>query len=267
MFTIFGNTGFIGRELKKYLLKEKYKVFTPKKKEIVFKRNLGKIIYCIGRDDWKTKPFENFYANLGLLIKILNNNKFSSICFLSSTRVYKYNKRNYANEDANIMVDPNNEDHFYNLLKLCAESFLVSNFRKKSKIIRLSNVVGINPKSPLILPTMIKHALKNKKFNFYISPNSKKDFIHIDEVLPMIVKIINSGKKNLYNLASGQNIKIKEIVDALGKYKKLRYRVIKNKIINEPKINIKQIQKEFNYKSNKKTFKNMQALINGFKKK
>ena len=98
MYTIFGSTGFIGKELVSYLKKKNKKVFTPRKNQIKFNKNLGYIIYCVGSDDWKKKPKKGYFSNLGHLKKIIFNNKFKSIVFLSTTRLYINSKNNTEEE-------------------------------------------------------------------------------------------------------------------------------------------------------------------------
>ena len=53
MYTIFGSSGFIGKELASHLKKNNQKVFKPNKNQIKFNKDLGYIIYCVGSDDWK----------------------------------------------------------------------------------------------------------------------------------------------------------------------------------------------------------------------
>ena len=65
MYTIFGSTGFIGKELSYYLKKKGKEVFLPNKKKIKFKRNLGNVIYCVGSDDWQKKTIKGFFSNFG----------------------------------------------------------------------------------------------------------------------------------------------------------------------------------------------------------
>jgi len=72
-FTIFGHTGFIGSHLKKRL--HYHKLILPKRGELIFNKNLGDIIYCIGSDLWKKNPYQSFHANLGYVPEIISNNK------------------------------------------------------------------------------------------------------------------------------------------------------------------------------------------------
>ena len=86
-YTIFGK-GFVGTNIVKFLKKKKYEVFVPKKGKYKFNSNLHNIIYCIGNDKWITDPEGCYNANLGIVSKIIFNNKFSSFTLLSTTRIY-----------------------------------------------------------------------------------------------------------------------------------------------------------------------------------
>ena len=265
MYTIFGSSGFIGKELFSHLKKNNQKVFKPSKNQIKFNKDLGYIIYCVGSDDWKKKPKKGYLSNLGHLKKIVFNNKFKSIIFLSTTRLY-INSKNTTKENSNLSVNSENENDYYNILKIASESLLLR-LNKKIKIIRLSNVFGFNHKSPLLLPMLIKNALKKSQIEITISLNSTKDYILIDDAINLIFKILKDGKQNIYNVASGKNIKIKKITNIIKKETGCKI-ILKNqkKVMLEPKINIKRIQQEFNFKNNFKLEKSLPELIKKYKK-
>ena len=55
-FTIFGHSGFLGKNIVDFLEKNNFRYFLPKRDKYVFKKNLGNIIYCIGTDDIHKNP-------------------------------------------------------------------------------------------------------------------------------------------------------------------------------------------------------------------
>ena len=265
MYTIFGSSGFIGSELKNYFIKNKISYFAAPKKKILFKKNLGNIIYCVGSDDWKTNVHKGFHSNLGHLQNILCNNKYKSFIFLSSTRIY-LKSENGTSENSLIKLSSLENNDYYNLLKLTSESLCLSLNNKNIKIIRLSNVLGRNFNSPLVLPTFIKSAITNSKINLFVNKNSTKDYILIDDVIKLILKINKFGKYNLYNVASSKNVRLIDIAKII-KDKTNCSIVLKNqkKIVKEPKINISRIKKEFNYVSTFNFKNELIKLINEFK--
>ena len=130
-FTIFGHTGFIGSHLKKKLSNQN--LILPKRGQIKIKKFLGNIIYCIGSDNWMNEHYDSYMANIGLIPEIINKNNFKSFTFLSTTRIYK--KSINTSENSSFQINPNFKDDYYNIKKICAESFLLS---QKKKILLLT---------------------------------------------------------------------------------------------------------------------------------
>lgn len=261
-FTIFGHTGFIGTHLKKKL--QKYNLILPNKNEIFINKNLGNIIYCIGSDNWKTDIYNSFEANLGYIPKILNHNKFSTFNFLSSIKVY--GNANDTNENSELKVSLNNLNAYYMIKKICAELLILSQ-KKKFKIIRLCNIYGNNFDAPLVLPTFIRDSIKFKKISIKINQNSLKNYLSINDAVNLILSIIIKGNENIYNLASNKRISLKTIAEKIKKKTGCRIFLSNQKlIINEPKINILKIKKEFNFKESSNLLKDLDNLISEYKK-
>ena len=109
--------------------------------------------------------------------------------------------------------------------------------------------------------------IKNKKINIYISKNSTKDFIYVNDVFDVLLKIIKRGKHRLYNVASGKNIKLSKILKEIKKITncKINYTYNSN-VVKEPKINIKRIINEFNFKTKNNLINFLNHLIINYKK-
>ena len=265
-YTVFGR-GFVGTNVVKFLRKKKYKVFLPKKGKFKFNKNLHNIIYCIGGVNFINDPEGEFDANLGIVPKIIFNNKFTSFTYISSTRVYFSNPQNKTKENDQIYINSNIKNFFHNSLKLTAESLCLSLRNKNIKVVRVANLFGNNfTNQILLLPTLIRSSLKGKKINIFVNKKSSKDYIHIDEVSDVLIKIINKGKHRLYNIASGNNIEISKIIERIQEITNCRINYTNQKTtINEPIINIDRIKKEFNYKPKKDLIKSLDQLINNYK--
>ena len=267
MYTIFGSSGFIGSELVKYLEKNNSKVFIPKRKQKKFQKNLGDVVYCVGSDNWKKFPKQGFESNLGHLKEILFNNKFNSFLFLSSTRIYVNNNNKSTKENSFIKINSSNQNDYYNLLKLASESVCLNSNKKNIKIIRLSNVLGNNFNSPLVFPSLIRDAIKKNEITISINKNSTKDYIHINEVINLIFKIIKVGKKKIYNLASGKNITLLKVAKLIQNQTMCKIK-FKNQLtlIQEPKININRIKNEFKFQPKKNIDLQIKKIVANFKK-
>jgi len=265
-YTIFGR-GFVGTNIVKFLKKKKYNVFLPKKGKFKFNKNLHNIIYCIGSDNWIKDPKGSYDANLGIVPKIIFNNKFSSFTFISSTRVYLGHGKKKTNEKSLIQINPNIRNFYYNSLKLTAESLCLSLPNKNIKVVRVSNLFGNNfTKQIYLLPTLIRNSINDKKINILINKRSSKDYIHINEVFEVLFKIIKKGKYRLYNIASGKNIELSKISQKIKKITncKINFKN-QNKLIKEPIIDIGRIKKEFNFKPKKDLIKSLDQLIINYK--
>lgn len=256
-FTIFGHTGFIGSHLKKKL--RKHKLILPKRGKFKFKKSLHNIIYCIGSDNWMHDSYNSFKANLGYIPEIINFNKFTSFTFLSTTRIYK--KNNITSENSYIKVNTENLDDYYNIKKLCAESYLL-NQKQKINIIRLSNIYGDNYDAPLVLPRLLTNSINTGKITLTINKNSTKDFLNIDDATDIIKKISLYGKGGIYNVASGKSYKLVNIAKLIQRYTSCKI-ILKNqnRLIKEPRINIKKIEKEFGFKIKSNLLGDLKDLI------
>lgn len=247
LFTIFGSTGFIGSNLCKFLKRDKYKLFIPKK--FFYKKNLGNVIYCIGTSHSITDPLKSLDANLYVLCKILLNNKFKSFTYLSSIRVYSSNSKTSENEI--IKFDFKEKDLFFKALKISAESICLQIANPKVRILRLSNILGRNfSNQKYLLPTLINGYKNNKKINIFINKKSLKNYLSIEDLYKLILLIIKKGKKRIYNIANSESLSIEELITNIQKSCNIKIKYHKNsKIRHEPKININLIKKEFNFQS------------------
>ena len=254
-FTIFGHSGFLGRNIIKYLRDNNQDYFLPQRNQHVFKKNLNNVIYSIGSDDVFKDPIKTIDANLKILCTILEKNKFKSFLFISSTRLYFENKK--TDEDTNIIVNPNNSTYLFNLLKLTSENLCLSKKNKNIKVVRLSNLYGENfDKQIYLLPTLLRDSKKKRKIKISINKKSKKNYLNVKDAIPLILKIINKSKHRLYNIASDKLYTLDFIAKNIKKKTKCKIKYENQKIKhNEPRINIERVKREFNF-SPKNDFKN-----------
>ena len=131
----------------------------------------------------------------------------------------------------------------------------------------MSNLFGHNfTNQAYILPTWIRDSIKNKKIDLYINKNSTKDFIYTEDAFDVLLKIIKKGKHRLYNVASGKNIELFKILKEIKKITncKINYTNSSN-IVKEPKINIKRIVNEFNFRPKNNLIDLLNDLIINYK--
>lgn len=248
-YTIFGHTGFLGKNIIDYLDKKNASYFLPKRNKNIFKKNLNNIIYCIGTDDVHNNIVQSVESNLKKLCEIIENNKFKSFLFISSTRVYLGSKKTKEND--NIIINSNLKTYLFNLLKLTSENFCLSQKNKKIKVVRLSNLYGKHFKNQIyLLPTLLRESKQKKRISININKNSRKNYLSVEDAILVIFKIINKSKYKVYNVASDKSYSLKFIANNIQKSTGCKI-VYKNQGItyNEPKIDISRIKKEFKFYS------------------
>lgn len=257
MITVLGASGFIGSNIVKKLVSDNIPFYAPSKTDNLTNRDLGDVIYCIGLTaDFRTKPFETVTAHVCKLNEVLSQCEFSSLTYLSSTRVYINSTSGFAAETDPLMVHPMNPDDLYTLTKLTGERLCLSS-GKNTKIARLSNVCGKADSPTNFLFQLIDDIQKTGKVELHQTLTSAKDYILMNDVVELLINIALKGKEKIYNLASGVNTTNAEIIENLHKYftfssaisamaKEVVFPVIlNNKIRTEFNYNPKKIAEQF----------------------
>ncbi len=249
-FTILGGSGFIGSNLVKYLQEQDIDCFSPARgDQSVFDEHLGHVIYCVGLTaDFRQKPFQTVEAHVCHLSQILQKCRFDSFLYLSSTRVYC--KSGKGLEKADLAVSSLDPDDLYNISKLMGESLCLSSQSKNIRIARLSNVIGQDFDSHNFLTDIIKSAVSDRHVTLKSSIKSAKDYIGIADVVKLLKQISLSGKRNIYNVASGKNTPNSRIIKHIQSLTECRVDLASNCApVIFPKISVSAIRKEFGYQS------------------
>lgn len=248
-FSIFGSNGFIGSSIVDFLKSQQIDCNLLKVKDgKIFEGSLGHVIYGIGvTGDFRERTFDTVESHVCLLNKILKDCKFDSFLYLSSTRVYSGS--NSTNETDQLLVNPNNPDNLYNISKLMGESLCLASSSQNVRIARISNVVGNKKQHNDFLSSIIHDAVFNKKIILNTTPTSEKDYVNIEDVVRILINIVVEGKEKIYNVASGTNTKVIEITDEIKKITNCEINFAAKAIERSFQIiNIKRIQKEFNFR-------------------
>ena len=250
-FTVLGASGFIGFHLANYLKKHEKNVYTPSRSELddrsYLEKELAHVFYCIGvTADFRKRPVDTVAAHVSKLLEVIKFGKFKSLIYLSSTRIYQRSR--ITIEDQAISVDPANFDHLYDISKLMGESLCLSISDKNIRIVRLSNVVGAGDKSDNFLNAIIRDAIVKNRVTLKTSLNSSKDYVFIGDVIHILPEIAQHGKHRIYNVAYGDNITNKALMDTISQITGCTYNV-KNvpRMRVFPQISIKRLRDEFQY--------------------
>ncbi len=247
-YTIFGSTGRIGSYLKKKLISDGNSVFSPSRKDYYLAhKNLGHVIYCSGvTSDFRYRSFDTVESHVCLLSFLLKHKNFESFNYLSSTRL-NFPKKSYINKISPKFYGGHEVD-IYNASKLTGEALCLQSKISNVKITRICHVVNPNDKQRQNFLSDICGQEKRGEIVLNSSLQSKKNYIHINDLCFLLQLIGPFGKKNFYNIGSNNLISNNEIIKKLIKITKCS--VIKSnnaQTILESKINISILKKEFNY--------------------
>jgi nucleoside-diphosphate-sugar epimerase len=205
-FTVFGGTGFIGRKLVHYLRQHGHQVYVPLRDEIPDdKKYLGHVIYTIGlTGNFRLQPYDTVEAHVSHLAKLLKVSTFDSWLYLSSTRIYSGLPYSVIATEHETIPMVASADSLYDLSKMLGESLCLTHQSKCVRVARLSNVFGRGQSKHTFLGSILEDLLTSDIIHINESAESCKDYVSIDDVIPLLVDITVRGNRRIYNVASGQ---------------------------------------------------------------
>lgn len=215
MTTVLGADGFIGSHLVGILRKRGDDFLAPQSDQKLSGRELGDVIYCIGLTaDFRTRPFAAVEAHVCHLCDVLQNCHFRSLLYLSSTRIYK-NNAGLGSEADSVSLNSSTPEDLYDISKIMGESLALS-CGKNTRVVRLSNVYGKDFDSKNFLPAIIRDSVTKHNVEIRTAAESTKDYVSIDDVGETLIKIAQTGKQTVYNLASATNTPNRELAKIIS---------------------------------------------------
>lgn len=245
-----GSTGRIGTEVSNYFSKlpdlsilpvsyqskkEYYDYSDLNNQKFLSKIDIILHLACSSVPKLSEEIFGNeWLTDLPLLIKLLKSIKTSKkrnihvIFFSSAGTIYNANIDTVQNEES-----PTYPHNMYGLSKLHAEQLLIQyakRFPLCLTILRVSNVYGIRSKindNQGIIPLIINAALNDTDLEIWGDGSSKKDYLHITDLIEALKCIIFNRITGIFNVCYGKSYSIIEIIEIvesiLNKRIKLRY--------------------------------------------
>lgn len=286
---IFGGSGYLGKFLKEKLKKNnkllvlsnkkysKLKKNTPSKlstsynhknlEKIFLKFKPTKVIFMSGNSNPGTSKnhlYDLTRTNLNLqnVLQALKNTKFRGIIYYTSS-IAVYGNKNNAKDVTEKESSPSN---YYGLSKLIAESqirFYTSSSQYKGCVLRLATFFGPGLNKQFIFEFIKKLKRNTNSIILNGSKSDKRDYIYIDKLVEILKKIIlikQSKNFEIYNIGSGNEHLIYDIIKKSLKLLNLKTNIIFKNLGKAPhfpkmslrktksKLGIKKIQsnKEFN---------------------
>jgi nucleoside-diphosphate-sugar epimerase len=247
-FTVIGGFGFIGSAVVECLRMNGHNVFVPNRDNTdLIEYNHGHIIYAAGvTADFRERPFDTVKAHICILNQILEHANFNSLLYLSSARMYRHAAMAHELEQISVMSEDG--ESFYDITKLAGEAICHASGRKNVRVARLTNVIGRDFYSNNFLFDLIKSAYRKGKIELRSSLDSAKDYVLIEDVANLLLKIATQGKHKCYNVGSGTNISHLEIVGLIAEQLEAEVEVLNEapKLISEA-IDISRIMTEFKF--------------------
>lgn len=257
---ITGASGFIGQELVKKIPKSDVildsdgtkRVDLQNKDDVMSLDIADLVIHLGGKTPQKDLGHDEYFKNniLGTLniLEYCIQKKIKKLIYVST---YVYGNPHYLPIDEKHPVEPHNA---YTESKYIGER-LCEYYCKKSNleviILRPFNIFGKSMREGFLLTNLIDSIKNNKKITI-INKKSKRDFLYVDDLVELILKMKDYNSKfEIFNVGTGISFSFDEIIEKIEKIttKKLdvEYQEDEKTFIEDIKANISKISKKLDW--------------------
>jgi nucleoside-diphosphate-sugar epimerase len=202
-------------------------------------------------------------AHVTRVVKLLESAQFESFLYLSSTRVYL--RARHGQEDELIPVDPSDPEDLYAISKLAGEAACLRCANPRVRVARLSNVYGVVPDGETFLPSVIRSAIVDKRVTLAIDESCAKDFVAITDVVGALPRIALEGMHRLYNVASGRNYLVGDLVREVCRIADADFVPTGGPLITFPSISVERIRSDLDFRPAFITEK-LEGLVAGYRR-
>lgn len=245
--TVLGSRGYVGTHLVRHLRSLPGVEVLTDADAAALPQHLGHVFYCIGvTTDFKSRMHDTMRAHVGKVIEVFEGHAFESFTYLSSTRVYE--KGFSGEETAVLTADPASVQDYYKISKIAGEAVCLAHPSSAVRVVRLSNVLGLELPPLTFVPSVIRDALKTGKIALDTALDSAKDYVAMEDVVCLLPKMAMTGTRRVYNLASGCQTTheqiVTEICSTLGAVFQVRDGVPRSHF---PDVSIERLREEFEF--------------------
>lgn len=218
---VTGSSGFIGKKIVKRL--DKLEVITDsnnseridlQNKEQVMKLNSADMVIHLGgktpQNELKwSEYFDNNVIGTLNVLEYCIQKKVKKMIYVSS---YVYGNPKYCPIDENHPINPHNAytESKYIGERLC--EFYCNRSDLNLIILRPFNIFGESMREGFLITNLINSVKTGKKLTI-VNKNSKRDFLHVDDFVDLIVKLIDHDFKfEVFNVGAGRSYSFEDII-------------------------------------------------------
>jgi nucleoside-diphosphate-sugar epimerase len=212
-FTVLGGAGFVGSHLVRRVREAGHPCVAPGRDEPLPRGPLGHVVYCVGRSgDVRERPLDGVDADVTRFAALLRDADYTSLLYLSTTRVYDRVASSPAREDDELPLRPACSEDLHAASKLLGEGLAL---RAGGRVARLANVYGPGQQPHAFLATVLRQAQQDGRVVFESSLDSARDHVAVADVAEALMRIALRGGERIYNVASGTPVTNEELAAEL----------------------------------------------------
>ena len=218
---VTGSSGFIGKKIVKRL--DKLEVITDSnnferidlqnKEQVMKLDSTDMVIHLGGKTPQNELKWSEYFDNnvIGTLnvLEYCIQKKVKKMIYVSS---YVYGNPKYCPIDENHPINPHNAytESKYLGERLC--EFYCNRSDLNLIILRPFNIFGESMREGFLITNLINSVKTGKKLTI-VNKNSKRDFLHVDDFVDLIVKLIDHDFKfEVFNVGAGRSYSFEDII-------------------------------------------------------
>jgi len=234
---VTGSTGFIGSSVIKRLsgyevvtdYKDSERINLQNMEQVMKLDSVDTVIHLAGKIPWKELDSNEFSdGNIKCTQNILEYSSKKNIKKIIYVSSYVYGKPKYCPVDEGHPVDPHTA---YAESKYLAENVCLDYCKRYDLdliILRPFNVYGKSMRAGFLISNLIDAVKSGNKLNI-INKDSKRDFLHVDDFVDLILKIIDyNSKLEIFNVGSGLSYSFDDIIRKIEKISKTKLELYYN---------------------------------------